>query len=42
VSAVGGHPYEFYKRLGFRPVGVMPDANGRGKPDIYLAKPVGT
>lgn len=37
----GNHPYEFYRRLGFRIVGVMPDANGRGKPDIFLAKRVG-
>ncbi len=35
------HPYEFYTRLGFHIVGVMPDANGRGKPDIFLAKRVG-
>jgi aminoglycoside 6'-N-acetyltransferase I len=33
-----GHPYEFYQRLGFSIVGVMPDANGPGKPDIYMAK----
>ena len=32
------HPYEFYEKLGFVVVGVMPDANGRGKPDIYMAK----
>jgi len=32
------HPYEFYQKLGFRIVGVMPDANGTGKPDIYMAK----
>lgn len=36
------HPYEFYQKLGFVIVGVMPDANGRGKPDIYMAKRVGT
>jgi aminoglycoside 6'-N-acetyltransferase I len=35
------HPYEFYQKLGFVIVGVMPDANGRGKPDIYMAKRVG-
>jgi aminoglycoside 6'-N-acetyltransferase I len=41
IKNLGGHPYEFYLRLGFRIVGVMPDANGRGKPDIFLAKRVG-
>ena len=34
------HPYEFYQKLGFVLTGVMPDANGRGKPDIFLAKRV--
>jgi aminoglycoside 6'-N-acetyltransferase I len=34
----GEHPYPFYRRLGFRLVGVMPDANGVGKPDIFMAK----
>ncbi|MFW6313799.1 MAG: GNAT family N-acetyltransferase, partial [Spirochaetota bacterium] len=34
------HPYEFYERLGYTIVGVMPDANGIGKPDIYMAKAV--
>ncbi|NBB92359.1 MAG: GNAT family N-acetyltransferase [Gammaproteobacteria bacterium] len=32
------HPGAFYLRLGFRVVGIMPDANGPGKPDIYFAK----
>lgn len=35
------HPYEFYQKLGFVIVGVMPDANGFGKPDIFMAKRVG-
>ena len=34
------HPYEFYLKAGFKIVGVMPDANGFGKPDIFLAKRV--
>ncbi len=34
------HPYEFYQKLGFVITGVMPDANGRGKADIFLAKRV--
>ena len=34
------HPYEFYQKLGFVIAGAMPDANGRGKPDIFLAKQV--
>ncbi len=36
----GEHPCEFYFRLGFRITGVLPDANGPGKPDIFFAKRV--
>jgi aminoglycoside 6'-N-acetyltransferase I len=32
------HPYEFYQKLGYVIVGVVPDANGLGKPDIIMAK----
>lgn len=35
------HPFEFYQKLGFVIVGVVPDANGFGKPDILMAKRVG-
>lgn len=34
------HPFEFYQKNGFCIVGVIPDANGPGKPDIYMAKRV--
>jgi len=32
------HPYEFYQKLGYEIVGVIPDANGPGRPDILMAK----
>jgi aminoglycoside 6'-N-acetyltransferase I len=32
------HPMGFYQRLGFEVVGLVPDANGFGKPDILMAK----
>lgn len=35
-----GHPFLFYQRLGFVVTGVVPDANGRGKPDIHMSKPI--
>jgi aminoglycoside 6'-N-acetyltransferase I len=38
IENLRGHPYEFYQQLGFSIVGVLPDANGVGKPDIYMAK----
>jgi aminoglycoside 6'-N-acetyltransferase I len=38
IENLRGHPYEFYQKLGFSIVGAMPDANGPGKPDIYMAK----
>jgi aminoglycoside 6'-N-acetyltransferase I len=34
----GGHPFVFYRRVGFAVAGVLPDANGPGRPDIFLAK----
>jgi aminoglycoside 6'-N-acetyltransferase I len=34
------HPYEFYQKLGFVIAGVIPDANGPGKPDIFMARSV--
>lgn len=40
VSNPGRHPYEFYIKNGYAIVGVIPDANGPGKPDIIMAKRV--
>ena len=42
IANPGRHAYEFYQKCGFVIVGVFPDANGYGKPDIFLAKRVGT
>ncbi|MDF2804919.1 MAG: Aminoglycoside N(6)-acetyltransferase [Anaerocolumna sp.] len=41
IRNIKQHPYEFYQKLGYTIVGILPDANGFGKPDIYLAKRVG-
>jgi aminoglycoside 6'-N-acetyltransferase I len=41
IENLRGHPYEFYLKTGYRLVGVIPDANGPGKPDILMAKRVG-
>ena len=35
-----GHPFLFYRELGFIVTGVMPDANGPGRPDIYMSKAI--
>lgn len=34
------HPCGFWLRLGFRIVGVLPDAEGIGRPSIMMAKPL--
>ncbi|HRW07532.1 MAG TPA: GNAT family N-acetyltransferase [Caldilineaceae bacterium] len=42
IRNLHGHPYEFYQKCGFVISGLMPDANGYGKPDIIMAKRVQT
>lgn len=40
IRNLRNHPYTFYQKMGFTIIGVLPDANGFGKPDIYMAKRV--
>lgn len=41
IRSLHRHPYEFYQKLGYVIIGLVPDANGWGKPDILMAKRVG-
>ncbi len=41
IRNLKNHPYEFYEKCGYVIVGLVPDANGFGKPDILMAKRVG-
>ena len=38
IRNLKGHPFAFYQKMGYIISGVVPDANGRGKPDILMAK----
>ncbi len=38
IKNLDQHPYQFYEKMGFKIVGVIPDANGLNKPDILMAK----
>lgn len=38
IRNLGGHAFGFYRRLGYHVTGVIPDANGFGKPDILMCK----
>lgn len=40
VESRRGHPVGFFERLGFEVTGVVPDANGLGRPDILMSKRV--
>ena len=41
IKNLKNHPFEFYQKMGYVITGVMPDANGVGKPDILMSKKVG-
>lgn len=41
IRNLNRHPFEFYQKQGYTIIGVIPDANGRGRPDIYMCKRVG-
>lgn len=38
IKNLKNHQFEFYQKQGYVVVGVIPDANGFGKPDIMMAK----
>lgn len=38
IQALKPHPFVFYQKLGYALIGVVPDANGPGKPDILMGK----
>jgi aminoglycoside 6'-N-acetyltransferase I len=40
IRNLKGHPFEFYQKMGYVISGIVPDANGPGKPDILMAKKV--
>lgn len=40
LTDVADHPFVFYQKLGFVVSGLIPDANGFGKPDILMCKRV--
>lgn len=40
IRNLKSHPYEFYQKMGFVIIGALPDADGPGKPDIFMAKRV--
>ncbi len=38
MRETNGHPFAFYRKQGYEVVGLLPDVNGFGKPDIWMAK----
>ncbi|HGK7400531.1 TPA: aminoglycoside 6'-N-acetyltransferase AAC(6')-Iaf [Citrobacter freundii] len=40
IKNINNHPYEFYKKCGYMIVGIIPNANGKRKPDIWMWKDI--
>jgi len=40
IRNLKGHPFEFYQKMGYVITGIVPEANGTGKPDIIMSKRV--
>ncbi|EMB2852338.1 TPA: AAC(6')-Ia family aminoglycoside 6'-N-acetyltransferase [Pseudomonas aeruginosa] len=40
IRNINNHPYEFYKKCGYMIVGIIPNANGKRKPDIWMWKDI--
>lgn len=38
LTSRAGQLYRFFESLGYEAIGVMPDANGPGRPDIFMGK----
>ena len=38
IAVTNGHPFAFYQKLGYVVTGLIPDANGFGRPDIIMCK----
>lgn len=41
LKVTAGHPFAFYRRLGYAIVGVLPDVDGPGRHDILMARRIG-
>lgn len=41
IQNLNQHQFEFYQKCGYTITGIVPDANGFGKPDIFMSKRVG-
>ena len=40
IKNINHHPFEFYQKCGYFIVGVIPNANGKNKPDIWMWKEI--